>query len=243
MENVEIQLHGSNELGVQEYLPEFVYGGIDGAVTTFAVVAGASGAGLDSKVVIILGLANLLADGLSMSIGGYLSAKTQRDTYLKHEQKEYWEIENLREKEIEEVREIYQRKGFEGELLGQVVEKIIEDKNRWVDVMMKEELSMIKEEKSPLMTGLATFISFVLVGTFPLFFYLMDWGLGLGIGYDRLFLYSTVLTTLAFATVGALKSYVNQISITKGILETVLLGLVAAFVAYWVGAILEKSFN
>ncbi|TNF44307.1 MAG: hypothetical protein EP311_01455, partial [Cytophagales bacterium] len=80
---------------LQEYLREFVYGGIDGAVTTFAVVAGGYGANLDAGILIILGFANLLADGFSMSVGAYLSAKSERDNFDKHESIEYWEVENL----------------------------------------------------------------------------------------------------------------------------------------------------
>ena len=142
------------------YLGEFVYGGIDGSVTTFAVVAGSAGAGLESSIVIILGVANLIADGFSMSVGSYLSAKSERERFRKHKAIEYWEIENLREEEIEEVREIYRNKGFEGELLEQVVAKITEDKDRWVNDMMKDELEMIEESKSPFAMGTTTFIAF-----------------------------------------------------------------------------------
>ncbi|MEO1655508.1 MAG: VIT1/CCC1 transporter family protein, partial [Bacteroidota bacterium] len=127
----------------QDYLGEFVYGGIDGSVTTFAVVAGAAGANLPSSVVIILGFANLIADGFAMSIGSYLSTKSEKDNYEKHRKIEYWEVANWPDKEREEIREIYQAKGFEGELLEKVVETITADKDRWVDVMMKEELEMI----------------------------------------------------------------------------------------------------
>ncbi len=104
----------------REYIAEFVYGGIDGAITTFAVVAGATGADLSISVIIILGFANLIADGFSMSVGNYFSTKAERDSYDKHKAVEYWEVEHLREKEIEEIREIYSRKGFKGELLEKV---------------------------------------------------------------------------------------------------------------------------
>lgn len=81
-----------------DYIGEFVYGGIDGSVTTFAVVAGAAGANLDSSVVIILGFANLIADGFAMSVGSYLSNKSELERFEKHEQVEYWEVEHLPEK-------------------------------------------------------------------------------------------------------------------------------------------------
>ena len=103
----ENKVHGETNFFVkkfQEYLAEFVYGGIDGSVTTFAVVAGSVGAGLDSSVIIILGFANLFADGFAMSIGAYLSSKTEVDNYEKHKAIEYWEIENIPEKEKEEIK-------------------------------------------------------------------------------------------------------------------------------------------
>ncbi|MGB7843302.1 MAG: VIT1/CCC1 transporter family protein, partial [Salinimicrobium sp.] len=108
----------------KDYIAEFVYGGIDGAITTFAVVAGAEGASLGISVVVILGIANLIADGFSMSVGNFFSTKAERDSFEKHRQIEYWEIENLRDKEVQEIREIYESKGFEGELLEKVVEVI-----------------------------------------------------------------------------------------------------------------------
>ncbi|HAW18921.1 MAG TPA: hypothetical protein DCX14_01960, partial [Flavobacteriales bacterium] len=111
---------------LHEYLGEAVYGGIDGCVTTFAVVAGSEGAGLGTEVVIILGCANLIADGFSMSVGAYLSSKSEKARYSKERQNEYWEIENKRESEVDEVREIFSELGFEGNLLENVVDKITE---------------------------------------------------------------------------------------------------------------------
>jgi VIT1/CCC1 family predicted Fe2+/Mn2+ transporter len=130
----------------QNYLGEFVYGAVDGSVTTFAVVAGSVGAGLDISVILILGFANLLADGFSMSVGAYLAAKSEKENYQKHKNVEYWEIENLPKTETEEIREIYSSKGFEGELLEKVVEVITSDKDRWVNEMMKDELNMMPSE-------------------------------------------------------------------------------------------------
>ncbi len=236
----EDKLHGSDSMysRFQEYLGEFVYGGIDGSVTTFAVVAGASGAGLDSAIVIILGFANLFADGFSMSVGAYLSTKSERDTYEKHKRIEYWEVENMREVEIKEVHDIFSEKGFEGELLDKVVSVITADKDRWVETMMKNELEMIPSNKNPLAVGAMTFFSFLVVGFIPLLVYVLDYFSG--IGNVHTFLYASALTFIAFVFIGFLKSYVNETSRIKGIVETVLLGVIAAGVAYWVGDFLEK---
>lgn len=239
----EAQLHSRDKILFfnKEYIAEFVYGGIDGAITTFAVVAGAEGASLGISVVIILGLANLIADGFSMSVGNFFSTKAERDSFEKHKQVEYWEIEHLREREIEEIREIYAAKGFKGELLEQVVEVIISDKDIWVDTMMKEELEMVKGEKTPYKTAGVTFLSFIVVGSVPLLSYVFV-GDGISANNPKLFFYSCLLTGVALAIVGSLKSIVNEKNVFIGIIETLSLGGLAALLAYFVGDWLEKLF-
>ncbi len=238
----EDKLHGSKYQAVnrfQDYLGEFVYGGIDGSVTTFAVVAGAAGAHLDSKVVIILGFANLIADGFAMSVGSYLSTKSEKENYEKHKAVEYWEVDHLPEKERQEIREIYEAKGFKGELLEKAVEVITEDRDRWVDVMMKEELEMSEETKSPIAMGGMTFLSFLLFGFIPLLIYVVDYFSPLE---ANLFMISSILTAVAFLTIGYLKSVINQTHKVRSVVETVLLGGAAAVLAYFVGDVLEKAF-
>ena len=232
-------VHGEENVFVQkfqEYLAEFVYGGIDGSVTTFAVVAGAVGAGLDSSVIIILGFANLFADGFAMSIGAYLSSKTDVDNYEKHKAIEYWEVENIPEKEREEIREVFREKGFTGKLLEEVVATITADKDRWVDVMMKEELGLIEETKSPFKIGLITFISFLILGFIPLLVYVLDMMIDIK---GDLLIWSTSLTFLSFALIGYLKGVVNSKNRFASVATTVLMGAAAALVAYYVGDFLE----
>ena len=224
----------------QDYIGEFVYGGIDGSVTTFAVVAGAAGAKLDSSIIIILGFANLIADGFAMSVGSYLSSKSEKEKYDKHKRLEYWEIDHMPEVERQEVREIYEAKGFEGELLEQVVDVITADKDRWVETMMKDELNMTEEDKSPITMGFMTFISFILVGLIPLVAYVWDFASeGVGHPARNLFSMSIFLTSLAFIAIGWLKSYVNETDRLRSILETLFLGAAAAILSYFVGNILE----
>lgn len=220
----------------QKYLGEFVYGGIDGTVTTFAVVAGAVGAGLDNSVIIILGFANLFADGFAMSVGSYLSSKSEKDNYEKHKKIEYWEVDNIPDQEREELKEIFREKGFKGKLLEQVVDTIATDKDRWVDVMMQDELNMNEPTKSPFKIGLVTFLSFIFIGIIPLTIYIVDL---LFNRVSNLFIWTSLLTSLAFIFIGVLKTYVTETSRLKGILETLLLGAVAAIVAYYVGDVLE----
>ncbi|TPE42636.1 VIT1/CCC1 transporter family protein [Pontibacter mangrovi] len=235
--------HGKSGSGLfsKEFLPEFVYGGIDGAITTFAVVAGATGANLDIPVVIILGFANLIADGFSMSVGNFFSTKASHDTYERHKATEHWEIENLRETEVEEIREIYRKKGFEGALLEQVVQVITSNKEVWVDTMMKEELEMAKDQTSAYQTAGMTFISFLLIGFIPLVAYVF--ALIFKTSTENLFIYSCILTGVAMCIIGTLKSIVNNKNMLQGIAETLFLGGVAAVLSYYVGAVLEGLFR
>ncbi len=235
-----LHLHGASPwlAKYQEYISEFVYGAIDGSVTTFAVVAGSEGANFDLGVVLILGIANLLADGFSMSVGSYLSAKTEKEQYEKHKAVEYWEVDNLPEFEKEEIREIYRKKGFEGELLEKIVQVITADKDRWVDVMMKEELEMAEPGKPPLISALITFISFVLVGAIPLLSYLFAF-LG-DKNTEGLFFYSSLFTGISFAVIGFLKAKINNTTVWRGILETLTLGGIAAVISYLVGDLLRS---
>ncbi len=221
----------------QQYLGEFVYGGIDGSVTTFAVVAGAVGAGLDSAIIIILGFANLLADGFSMSVGAYLSTKSELDNYDKHWKMEARNIEQFPEQEKERLQQIYRDKGFDESQINNMVETITSNHELWVDTKMKEGLCMMPEQKSPVAMGGVTYLSFVLIGLIPLMVYVWDyiWGFP-----ADLFMASCVLTSLGFIFIGFLKTYVTETSAIKGIIETLTLGAIAAIVAYVVGDVLEN---
>jgi VIT1/CCC1 family predicted Fe2+/Mn2+ transporter len=237
----EAEIHSTQKIFFlnRDYISEFVYGGIDGAITTFAVVAGATGAGLATNVVVILGFANLIADGFSMSVGNYFSSKAEKDNYKKHKALEYWEIEHLKEKEVQEIREIYEKKGFKGELLEQVVSVITSDKDVWVDTMMKEELEMVEDDKTPVSSATMTFCSFLLIGFIPILAYVFQDLFH--IAEQDLFLYSSILTGVGLGIVGCMKSVVTGKSKIVGVLETLLLGGLAAVLSYVVGNVIEKA--
>lgn len=224
-----------------KYQPEFIYGGIDGCITTFAVVAGATGAHFHNNIIIVLGLANLLADGFSMSVGSYLSSKAEGQHYQKNKRTEYWSVENKPMEETDEIRKIYQQKGFEGEMLEEIVKVITSHKHLWVDEMMKDELKMMEPSKSPFKKGLATYASFIAVGLIPLLVYVLDLispNLKL-----PLFFISSILTFFAFILIGYLKAHLNQVGKIKGILETLFLGGFASFLSFVAGTVLENLVN
>ena len=118
------------------YLSDWVYGRIDGAITTFAIVAGVVGAEMSTRVILILGAANIIADGFSMAASNYSGTKAELDDYRRHRAYEEEQVERIPEAERMEVREIYRAKGFEGQELERIVEVITADKGRWVDTMM-----------------------------------------------------------------------------------------------------------
>lgn len=220
------------------YLGDAVLGGIDGTVTTFAVVAGAIGAGFGAMVVIVLGFANLLADGFSMAVSNYLGTKSQLQRVA---QTRRWEEQHIREipaGEREEITQIFARKGFEGEVLDRIVETITSDQGLWLDTMLTEEHGLQLDGPSPVRAGLATFLSFLLVGVIPLVPFLVP-----GLDPDQRFLASCIATGMAFVTVGVVKGAVLEEGRLRSGLETLLTGGVAALLAYVVGSWLRQAFG
>ena len=220
----------------QSYLRDFVYGAIDGCVTTFAVVSGVVGADLSSAVVLILGFANLLADGFSMGVSNYLGTKAERQVAEKARAIEERHIEQIPEGEVEEIRQIFRQKGFEGELLDRVVSVIVADRRLWVNTMLTEEWGLSLSAPPPWKAASVTFAAFVLVGFVPLLPYTAL--RPFGVAAERVFALSVTLTALTFFGIGALKSrYVAGSWIRAG-LETLLMGGGAAALAYLVGVAL-----
>lgn len=219
------------------YLQDFVYGAVDGTVTTFAVVAGVEGAALPIGVAVVLGVANLLADGFSMAVSNYLATRTEIQRRRHARAVEEHHIRVIPEGEREEIRQIFAAKGFTGDDLDRVVEVITADGRRWVDTMMVEEHGLPLHEASSFRAALTTFIAFVLVGSVPL------WSLAIPIlplfsGVSP-FLCSCVLTSLTFFTVGVYRARFIGLRQWVGGLETLAVGGVAAVLAYLVGLFLQ----
>ena len=218
------------------YLSDFIYGAIDGTVTTFAVVSGVAGAGLSSGIVIVLGLANLVGDGFSMAASNFLGTRADKQLAEKARAEEARQIEEYPEGERAEVRQIYADKGFQGEDLDRVVEVICSDKERWLDTMLSEELGLHLSPRSPVRAAAATFVAFMLIGFIPLMPFTMQL---LSAPVEAPFFWSCILTGCAFFAVGAAKSrFVEQHWFWAGC-ETLLLGGSAALLAYIVGSLLR----
>lgn len=218
------------------YLGDFILGAVDGAVTTFAIVAGAAGAKMENDVVLILGLANVLADGLSMAAGNFLRAKSDRQLLDQFRSIEEHHIDKIPEGEREEVRQIFAAKGFEGEVLEKIVQVITEDRQQWVNTMLTEEWGLRLDPPSPWKAGLATFFAFLLAGMVPLIPAIVNMQ-----GHaDITFFYSSVLTGVTFFLIGVIRGRVLDGRPLMAGLETFAIGGGAAAVAYLVGLLLDR---
>lgn len=220
------------------YLRDFIYGAIDGSVTTFAVVAGVVGAHLAVGVVIILGLGNLFADGFSMAISNYLGTRADHQIRHRTRRTEELHIKATPEGEREEVRQLFAGKGFTGEQLDMVVDVITADPKRWVDTMLTEEHGLALHGVSPWRAGCMTFLAFVVIGFVPLLPYVVDLVAPETFGSST-FGWSAAMTGVAFFIVGAVKSpFVDEPWWRSGI-ETLIIGGIAATMAFGVGAALR----
>lgn len=213
------------------YLRDWIYGGIDGAVTTFAVVSGVVGAKLSPSIILIIGAANILADGFSMAAGNFLGTRAEQDEIKHLEAVEHRHIEIDPEGEQEEVRQIYEGKGFEGRDLDRVVELITADRGRWVQTMLTEEYGLPQEVRSPWLAAFNTFHAFIICGLIPLLPFILS--------LRNAFIISIILTGMVFFIIGSIKSLWSPNPWWREGLMTLMVGSIAAALAYAVGVLLE----
>lgn len=220
----------------RRYLRDVIFGAIDGIVTTFAVAAGAVGANLGADVVVILGVANLFADGFSMAASNFLGyrAETQQRDRIRRQEEEH--VRLAPEGEREEIRQIFAAKGFRGEDLDRAVEVVTSRAEGWVETMMREEHGFSGRPPDALRGGLTTFVAFVVAGAVPLVPFVADTVPGISV--SSAFMWSSLFAAVAFVGVGALKSrFVDQPWWRSG-LQTLLVGGAAAALAFAAGALI-----
>ena len=214
------------------YLRDWIYGGIDGSVTTFAVVTGVVGAQLAPIIIVIMGFANLLADGFSMAASNFLGTKSEHDDIQRLAAIEHRHIELAPEGEREEVRQIFAAKGFAGADLDRVVELITSDRERWVQTMLSDEYGLPQQARSPWRAAISTFSAFLVCGLAPLLPFLL--------GVKNAIVPSMVLTGAVFFLIGSVKSRWSSASWWRSGLSTFLVGGIAAALAYFVGVLLKQ---
>ena len=214
------------------YLRDWIYGGIDGAVTTLAVVTGVAGAQLSTWIILALGFANLFADGFSMAASNYLGTKSEHDDWRRLQDIENRHIDLAPEGEREEVRQIFERKGFEGDELERIVELITADRERWVQTMLMDEYGLPHAVRSPWIASLCTFTAFLICGLVPLLSYLFS--------SEHSFKLSIILTGIVFFVIGSIKSRWSTSSWWHSGFTTFFVGAVAAALAYFTGVIIKQ---
>lgn len=233
--------HEHKQSPVAAYFKEVIYGGIDGIITTFAVVAGFSGAAMSNEtttqlsflVVLLFGLANLFADGVSMGLGNFLSVRSDQSLYCSIRAKERKEIDENPEMEAEESVTILMQKGFSEEDARALVDIYMKNPDYWTDFMMNHELEIPDPtDDNPLRTGLATFLSFVVFGSVPLIPFMFGGSLGAG----QVFTVSSISAFVALIVLGVLKWRVTGVRFYKAVGEVTLVGVTAALVAFFVGS-------
>jgi len=212
-----------------------VLGGIDGCVTTFAVVSGAVGAGFLPSVALVLGFANLLADGFSMAVSNYESIKVQEEFAESVRQAEHEHIDAVPAGEREEIRQIFQKKGFEGKILEDIVETISSDRPLWVDTMLMEEHGLQGAAPGAWRSAATTFAAFLVVGAVPLLPFFTT-----GLEMSQKFVISAALAGAMFFSIGMLKSLVSTKPALRSGLSTLLTGGAAASLAFLAGYLLRE---
>lgn len=219
--------HLEKHFTATETVRDVVIGMADGLTVPFALAAGLSAAVSSTKVIVTAGLAEIVAGAIAMGLGGFLAARTDAEHYASERARENWEIDNLRDKELQETKEIFEGYGMQGDGLDRVVGAISSDRQRWLDFMMKFELGLEKPDprRAPISAGTIA-LSYVVGGLVPLSPYMIVSTI------SEAFLYSVGFTALALLVFGGIKGFFTGINTAKSAMQTLLVGGLAAAAAY-----------
>jgi len=199
----------------------------DGLTVPFALAAGLAAAVSSTKIIVTAGLAEIVAGAIAMGLGGYLAARTDAEHYGSERARENWEIDNLRDKEVQEVTEIFQGYGLKGNELDTVVAAVASDRQRWLDFMMRFELGLEKPDpkRAPISAGTIA-ASYFIGGLIPLTPYILMSSI------SESFTYSVGFTAIALVIFGGIKGHFTGINKAKSAGQTLLVGGLAAAAAY-----------
>ncbi|MCA0230323.1 MAG: VIT1/CCC1 transporter family protein [Bacteroidetes bacterium] len=227
-------LHKEEHLSSSAFITDIVIGMSDGLTVPFALAAGLSGAVDSNALVVTAGIAEIVAGSIAMGLGGFLAGQTEVEHYDAEQKREYWEIENLRQREIEETKEIFAEMGLSPELQEKVTQEIAKDKHKWVEFMMKYELGLEKPDpnqarKSALTIG----ISYAIGGMVPLLPYFIT-----STPFEGL-IWSAVTTLICLFIFGYFKSKATGQHPWLGAVKVTLIGAVAAAAAFGVAKLFE----
>jgi len=220
-------------------LQPVIFGGLDGILTSFAIVAGATGGGLSVSAVLVLGFSNIFADALSMGVGEFLSSKANNEWILSEKSREEWEMENYKQGEVQEMIDIYISKGLTPDDAKVVIETMAKYEDFFVDIMMQQELELQVPEddhvEQSMKEGFVMFCSFAFFGAAPLLGYTVIPWLFPDLDSSALFKVACSMTALVLFLLGSIKSNFSRSNWFLSGCETLILGGTCATVAYTIG--------
>jgi VIT1/CCC1 family predicted Fe2+/Mn2+ transporter len=221
------------------YIRDLVFGFGDGVNTSLGIVAGVGGAIITADVVILAALVGMFTGAKAMAVQNYLAVKSQRQILESEIKREEYEIETIPNKEKQEIEEIYKLKGFEGEELKKVVDKVTSNKEVWLKTMLTEELGLNLEILgNPLKGALVMFGSFLLGGILPILpYFVVKAGLMSSVTAIAV---AIAISLVSSFIVGAIKAHMAQMNLVKGGIEMAGLGTGIALVGYGIGAELAR---
>lgn len=222
-------IHTEKHLKSSDFITDVVIGMSDGLTVPFALAAGVSSAVSSNAIVTTAGIAEVIAGSIAMGLGGYLAGKTEWDHYKSEMAKEYYEVENMPDKEKEEIKEIFAEYGFGDASQTMLAEELAKDKDKWVKFMMKYELGLEEPDPNRAAKSAATIgLSYVVGGMIPLspYFFTTTPLEGLKI--------SAVITLICLFFFGYFKSKVTGQPVLKGALKVMIIGALAAAAAFGV---------
>ena len=231
--------HVEPHIKESNYIRDLVFGFGDGVNTSLGIVAGVGGAVIAADVIILAALVGMFTGAKAMAVQNYLAVKSQREILESEIKREEFEIENIPDKEREEIEDIFKSKGFQGLELKKVVDKITSNKEVWLKTMLTEELGLnLDILGNPLKGALVMFGSFLLGGILPIIPYFLvksalissSVALGVAIG---------ISITSSFL-IGAIKARMAKKNYIKGGIEMAGLGTGIALVGYGIGSELAK---
>jgi vacuolar iron transporter family protein len=227
-------LHQEEHLRSSSFITDIVIGMSDGLTVPFALAAGLSGAVQSNSVVITAGIAEIVAGSIAMGLGGYLAGKTEQEHFQSELKREYDEVENIPEKEKNEVKLIFAQYGLNVSAQNTIADELAKDKDKWVDFMLKYELGLEKPDVNRARNSAATIgIAYIVGGLIPLSAYFLTKTPSQGL------LFSAFLTVICLFLFGYFKSKVTGQPPMKGAIKVMLIGVTAAAAAFLVA----KLFN
>jgi len=209
------------------YTRDWIYGGIDGAVTTFAIVSSVVGSKLASLVIIILGVSNLIADGFSMAASNYLGTKSEHEEYQLAQVTQKQRIITHSGEERDKVRQLLSERGMVNPQLDQLTDMLVSNDDLWLSFLLHEEHGLPKSIRSASTAAFKTFLAFLLCGIVPLIPYFLP--------LSHQYLWSTLLTGCVFFLIGTFKSKSSLESWWYSGLVTTSIGATVAVIAYGIG--------